>query len=70
MPDPQTVSSTPDTVTLKVSDYLELVHSDAAMSALQAAGVDNWAGYDEVDWEGVDAHVAQTAEDLRLRIYD
>lgn len=34
------------TVTVDLEDYEELVERDAFLSALEAAGVDNWDGYD------------------------
>ena len=32
-------------VTITKEEYDRLLHSDAFLTALQAAGVDNWAGY-------------------------
>lgn len=46
-----------DTVTIPIRDYLRLVEADLSLTALQAAGIDNWEGYGEVDWEQVRAGV-------------
>lgn len=35
-----------DTVTISKSSYNRLVERDGFLSALEAAGVDNWSGYD------------------------
>lgn len=35
-----------DTVTISIDDYSELVRDSKFLSALGAAGVDNWDGYD------------------------
>lgn len=45
----RTVSSLPETVTIKTSEYLDLVKSDLKLRELEAAGVDSWDGYDEID---------------------
>lgn len=36
-----------ETVTISKKEYDELVNSSMWMSALEAAGVDNWGGYSE-----------------------
>ena len=36
-----------DTVTISKKEYDELVNDSSFLFALQAAGVDNWEGYDE-----------------------
>jgi hypothetical protein len=36
------------TVTISQSEYDELLEDSGFLSALEAAGVDNWDGYDEV----------------------
>ena len=35
-----------ETITISVEDYNELVSDSNFLSALMAAGVDNWDGYD------------------------
>jgi hypothetical protein len=35
-----------ETVTLPAERYHELIEAEAALAALEAAGVDNWDGYD------------------------
>ena len=34
------------TITLSVEEYFELCKAEAELEALEAAGVDNWGGYD------------------------
>lgn len=40
----------PETVTISKTDYDELRIAQAELEALYAAGVDNWEGFDNVDW--------------------
>lgn len=35
------------TVTIEISEYRALLLRDRFLTALEAAGVDNWIGYDE-----------------------
>jgi len=58
------ITSTPNTVTIPKSTYLDLVESDFTLTALEHAGVDNWEGYGEVDWEAVDERVAAVKAEL------
>jgi hypothetical protein len=37
-------------VTISLKDYQNLKWIEANYDALEAAGVDNWSGYDECDW--------------------
>lgn len=37
---------TDDTVTVSAERYAELIEAEAFLDALEAAGVDNWEGYD------------------------
>lgn len=60
----QATEGNAETVTIKASQYLDLLLADASMTALKAAGVENWDGWNEADWDGVDAHVAEAAADL------
>jgi hypothetical protein len=48
----------PETVTVTTAEFLRLLESDLALQALRAAGVDNWPGYDEIDWDAVQDGVA------------
>ena len=41
------------TIEISVEEYLSLYHDMLKLEALEGAGVDNWSGYDEVDWAGV-----------------
>lgn len=44
----ETIDPAPEpTVTIKQSEYEELLEDSAFLNALVAAGVDNWDGYDE-----------------------
>lgn len=41
------MNTNPDnTVTISLSEYNELIEDQELLQALQAAGVDNWDGYD------------------------
>ena len=42
-----------DTVTISTNQYLRLVEAELRLSALEAAGVDNWEGRDHIDWSAV-----------------
>lgn len=53
-----------DTVTVTTREYLNLVRSDLELDALDAGGVDNWEGYGEVDWEAIEAGVAEAEAKL------
>ena len=41
-------------VTILKSEYNALRLAEARMDALDAAGVDNWEGYSDVDWPDED----------------
>lgn len=41
------MNTTEETITIKRSRYLSLLEADRMLRALEAAGVDNWEGYDE-----------------------
>lgn len=47
------------TVTIAKESYLKFVRSRAELIALQGAGVDNWEGYGQVDWDSVHAAVSK-----------
>lgn len=47
----------PNTVTIKTADYLALIRSDLELTELENAGVDNWEGYGELDWDAISAGV-------------
>jgi len=49
----------PTTIQIEVDEYLELFRAAAELRALEAAGVDNWDYYSEVDWDSVDEEVAE-----------
>jgi|WetSurMetagenome_2_1015567.scaffolds.fasta_scaffold759381_3 hypothetical protein len=47
-----------ETVTIMKDVYRDLVRSDLILGALEAAGVDNWPGYEEiVGWDEIDNEV-------------
>jgi len=49
MSEPQTIYSVDikeSTVTITLSEYNELIEDQNFLRALEAAGVDNWEGYD------------------------
>ncbi len=54
----------PETVTITTREYLNLVHRDLELTVLEAAGVDNWEGYGEADWDAIDAGVAEAEAKL------
>lgn len=37
-------------ITIPKKEYNSLKFSEAQLLAMEAAGVDNWQGYDEVNW--------------------
>lgn len=39
-----------NTITIPLKEYNQLIHDQEFLQALQAAGVDNWEGYDYA-WE-------------------
>jgi hypothetical protein len=51
-------------VTISTAEYLRLLESDFTLKALQGAGVDNWDGYGEADWDWVEQSVAAARERL------
>jgi hypothetical protein len=53
-----------DTVVVRAEDLLQLEEDRAELRALEAAGVDNWQGCDEIDWEKINSRVAS----LRRRL--
>lgn len=42
-----------ETITITKADYLRMLEAELTLEALEAMGVDNWGGYDEVDWGSV-----------------
>lgn len=42
-------------VLIPASEYVALLDTNEELSGLVGAGVDNWSGYGEVDWESVEA---------------
>ena len=40
--------------TITVNEYKTLLRDRAELAALHAAGVDDWEGYDKIDWESID----------------
>jgi hypothetical protein len=46
--------STDETITILKSTYLGYVESHLTLEAARAAGVDNWEGWSQVDWEGIE----------------
>lgn len=49
-------------IELPVERYLSLMRSEAELIELEAAGVDNWQGYDEVNWEAVNEQMKKLEE--------
>lgn len=45
------------TVQLTKNQYMTLYHQSLILEALEAAGVDNWEGYDMVDWMAIEEEV-------------
>lgn len=50
------MQNTSETVTITMSEYEELLEDSRFLSALEAAGIDNWEGYDYAkdilrDWD-------------------
>jgi hypothetical protein len=58
------MSNLPETVTIPTDEYLRLVEDSANLDGLRAAGVDNWDGYSEVDWDAIES----TVESARTRL--
>lgn len=52
-----------DTITLSIEEYKRLLRDRAELYSLDAAGVDNWAGRDEVDWDSIDGLVEEWLEE-------
>jgi|GEM_PF-5783487 len=46
-----------ETVVIMKDVYRNLVRADVILSALEAEGVDNWPGYEEIDWDEIDNEV-------------
>ncbi len=44
-----------DNVTISRKEYEGLLKSNRTLNALEGAGVDNWEGYELIDWEDVHA---------------
>jgi hypothetical protein len=51
------MTNLPETVTIATDEYLRLVEDSANLDGLRAAGVDNWDGYSEVDWDAIESTV-------------
>ena len=53
--EPQKQFNLPDgMIAIKATWLKRLVSSQNEMNALDGAGVDNWSGYEVVDWENVE----------------
>ena len=39
-------------VKVPIKEYIELKQSESDLCALERAGVDNWCGYEEAEFEG------------------
>lgn len=50
------------TIEIDKDEYMELYRDAMLLRALEAAGVDNWEGWDEVDREWVDEQVIKEEE--------
>ena len=42
-------------VMIPKAHYVELLAAQEMLSQLEAIGVDNWEGYEELDWGAIDA---------------
>lgn len=51
-----------ETVQIDKDEYMEMFRAAAELRALEAAGVDNWDYYSEVDWDAVEKEVAAEQE--------
>lgn len=38
-----------ENITISKHEYKQLLKKEALLDSLEAAGVDNWSGYDEID---------------------
>lgn len=52
------------TVTIPIREYMDLFKDSATLAGLESAGVDNWEGYGEVDWDQIDADCQTERERL------
>jgi len=44
----------PEWTSVRTEDYLRLLSSERQLRALEDMGVDNWDGYDDIDWARID----------------
>jgi len=51
-------------IEVTLDEYMGMFRAVESLYALEGAGVDNWAGYEEVDWGSVD-EACQKEEDSR-----
>lgn len=50
------------TIQITKDEYMELYRDSMTLQALEAAGVDNWEGYDEIDREWIDEQCEKEEE--------
>lgn len=53
-----------ETITIELTAYRRLVADSMELGALNAAGVDNWQGRDEVEWPTDEEINQRVADDL------
>lgn len=47
-----------DTIELTKLHYLKLLKASLELEALERAGVNNWEGYQYINWDPIDDHMA------------
>lgn len=47
-------------VMVNVEEYKRLLAAEAELEELEAAGVDNWSGYGEVEWASLEDNAEST----------
>lgn len=50
------------TIQITKDEYMSLYRDSMVLMELEAAGVDNWVGYDEVNWDRVEEMVKKEEE--------
>ena len=58
-----------DKITIPVETLRHLLRRDAELSALEAAGVDSWDGYDEADYREADSIITVSVDEFR-KVYE
>ena len=42
------------TIEITLDEYMDMFRNVQNLQALESAGVDNWEGYSEADWDAID----------------